>query len=146
VPVSLSVVLSGTAVPALDAATSSAAGSPRVQDAAPSGGSSVVDGVYTLAQVARGAETFEKICTACHQVRDHAGRTFGSKWAGSTVGDLFELVSNTMPEGDPGSLRPDEYAGILALFLKESGYPDGQRELPTDLKALKKIRIEPLDK
>jgi hypothetical protein len=28
--------------------------------------------------------------------------------------------------------------------LKEIGYPEGQQQLPTELPALKKIRIEPL--
>jgi len=49
-----------------------------------------------------------------------------------------------MPEGDPGSLEPEEYAGILAFFLKESGYKEGEKDLPSDVEALKKIRIEPL--
>lgn len=49
-----------------------------------------------------------------------------------------------MPEGDPGSLKPEEYASILAFFLSESGYKEGEKELPSDLESLKKIRIEPL--
>ena len=61
-----------------------------------------------------------------------------------SVGDLFDLVSNTMPESDPGSLKPEEYASILAFFLSESGYKKGDKELPSDLESLKKIRIEPL--
>jgi alcohol dehydrogenase (cytochrome c) len=58
------------------------------------------------------------------------------------VGDLFDLVSNTMPENDPGGLKAEEYANILAFFLSESGYKEGARELPSDLESLKHIRID----
>lgn len=79
---------------------------------------------------------------SCHSAGQHAGPKFGAKWQGSTIGDLFDLVSNTMPEGEPGSLKPEEYASILAFFLSESGYKEGDKELPSDLEALRKIRIE----
>jgi len=55
-------------------------------------------------------------------------------------------VSATMPQGDPGSLKPEEYASILAFFLSQSGYKAGEKELPSDLESLQKIRIEPLPK
>lgn len=108
------------------------------------GSSSVLDGVFTSSQASIGQKRFQQACASCHNVSEHTGRRFGGKWAGTTLGDLFDLVSTTMPEGDPGSLKPEEYASILAFFLKESGYPEGERDLPADLPALKKIRIEPL--
>lgn len=110
---------------------------------APAAGS-VLNGVYTGSQAARGEQTFQKMCMSCHTVAEHTGRKFGVIWAGKTMGDLFDIVSNTMPEADPGSLTPDEYAGILAFFLRASGYPEGQQELPSELSALMKLRIEPV--
>lgn len=74
---------------------------------------------------------------------EHTGRRFATKWAGTTVGELFDLISTTMPDGDPGSLKPDEYASIIAFFLRESGYPEGKDELPVDVAALMKLRINP---
>ena len=53
---------------------------------------------------------------------------------------------NTMPESEPGRLKPAEYASIVAFFLKQTGYPEGQQELPSDVAALTKIRVEPLAK
>jgi len=106
--------------------------------------SSVVDGVFTPDQAAQGAKQFQQICTSCHTVSEHTGRGFESKWQGSTIGDLFELVSTTMPDGDPGSLKPEEYASIIAFFLNETGYKPGEKELPSDVEALKKIRVEPV--
>src|SRR5262245_2899643 len=103
---------------------------------------SVADGVFTSDQAERGKKQFQQTCAACHSVSEHTGKNFESKWSGSTVGDVFDLVSNTMPESDPGGLKPDEYASILAFFLSESGYKQGDKELPPDLELLKKIRIE----
>ena len=105
-----------------------------------------MDGVFTLSQASRGEQDFQRACAACHEVREQTGRKFSAKWSGKTLGDLFDIVSTTMPEGDPGSLEPEEYAGILAFFLRESGYPDGPQELPADVHSLSKIRIEPLAK
>lgn len=125
-------------------AASALTGGVRAQDAGSSPASSIVDGVFTATQAARGQQQFQRACASCHAVSEHAGRKFAARWAGSTLGGLFELVRDTMPEGDPGSLEPEEYAGILAFFLKESGYKEGEKDLPSDVEALKKIRIEPL--
>ncbi|MGQ0734442.1 MAG: c-type cytochrome [Acidobacteriota bacterium] len=105
---------------------------------------SIVDGVFTLEQASRGRATFQQACASCHAMGDLAGRRFAAKWSPNTMGDLFELISTTMPEGAAGSLLPAEYASILALFLNESGYPEGERELSADPETLKKVRIEPL--
>jgi hypothetical protein len=75
-------------------------------------------------------------------VAEHSGAQFVQRWAGSSVGDLFDLISNTMPDGNPGSLEPTEYASIIAFFLKSTGYPEGKQELPADLTALAKVKIE----
>lgn len=107
-------------------------------------GASVLEGVFTSAQAFRGQVQFERACMACHTVAEHTGRKFGAKWTGTTLNELFELISTTMPEVEPGSLKPEQYASIVAFFLKESGYPEGQRELPSEVAALKTIRVEPL--
>jgi cbb3-type cytochrome c oxidase subunit III len=123
---------------------SSLASHPLAQDASSSTGRSVLDGVFTSSQASRGGQQFLQACTSCHSAGEHTGRRFEAKWQGTTIGDLFDFVSTTMPEGNPGSLKPEEYASILAFFLSESGYKEGEKELPSDLESLKKIRIEPL--
>ena len=117
-----------------------------VQDTGSVAGGSVLKGVFTSAQASRGKQRFELTCTACHTIAEHTGRKFEEKWTGTTLNELFELLSNTMPEAEPGSLTPEEYTSIVAFFLEESGYPEGQQELPSDVEALKKIRVEPLAK
>ena len=123
---------------------SSPASHPLAQNTPLSSGSSVLDGVFTSSQASRGRQQFSQACTSCHSAADHTGRKFEAKWQGTTIGDLFDFVSTTMPDGNPGSLKPEEYASILAFFLSESGYKEGVKELPSDLESLKKIRIEPL--
>lgn len=104
--------------------------------------SSVNAGVFTSDQAERGRKQFQIACESCHNVGEHTGKNFEGKWGGSSLGELFDLVSNTMPESDPGSLKPEQYASILAFFLSESGFKNGDTELPPDLEALKRIRIE----
>jgi polar amino acid transport system substrate-binding protein len=118
----------------------------QAQQPASGAGESVLDGVFTSDQAASGGQQFQQNCTACHAVSEHTGRNFSEKWNGTTLNELFELISNTMPESEPGRLKPEEYASIVAFFLKETGYPEGQRELPSDVAALAKIRVEPLAK
>ena len=128
------------------AAAFSLASRPPAQDTGSGEGGSVLEGVFTSAQASRGQVQFEQTCMACHTFAEHTGRKFVAKWTGTTLNELFELISTTMPEVEPGSLKPEQYASIVAFFLKESGYPEGQQELPSDLDALKKIRVEPLAK
>ncbi len=118
----------------------------QAQDPATSSGGSVLDGVFTSAQATAGEKQFQRNCDSCHSVSEHTGNRFTEKWTGTTLNELFELISNTMPESEPGRLTPEEYASIVAFFLKQTGYPEGQRELPSDVGALTKIRIEPPSK
>jgi hypothetical protein len=74
------------------------------------------------------------------------GNRFRAKWGDGSVGELFDFVSNAMPEGDPGSLTPEEYSSILAFFLRESGYPVGEQDLSTERAHLSKLRIVALPK
>lgn len=106
----------------------------------------VMDGVFSASQASRGEQTFKKACTACHTVDKMTGNRFRAKWGDGSVGELFDFVSNAMPEGDPGSLTPEEYSSILAFFLRESGYPVGEQDLSTERAHLSKLRIVALPK
>lgn len=101
----------------------------------------LLTGVFSAAQAARGEEKFKDVCSACHNIDEMAGARFRSSWADQTAGDIFDFLSNAMPQGDPGSLTPEEYRNIIAFFLSRSGYPSGERELPSDKVELSKLRI-----
>ena len=102
---------------------------------------SVRDGVYTAAQVDRGATTFEEGCSACHVPEQFADPLFMDAWTGPAA-DLFGFIRATMPEDSPGRLRPREYADILAYLFSLNGLPAGETEMKADLEALEQIRIE----
>lgn len=114
----------------------------QAQDA----GRSVLDGVFTTTQASTGEQKFKQACTACHTVDKMTGSRFRAKWGDGTVGDLVDFMSNAMPEGDPGSLTPEEYVNIAAFFLRDSGYPAGEQPLPTERSELLKLRIVGLPK
>jgi hypothetical protein len=69
------------------------------------------------------------------------GPDFLAKWDGSTLGDLFELIRQTMPDDDPGALTPAQYADLLAYILSLNKFPSGSTELATDAKPLNEIRF-----
>jgi hypothetical protein len=105
-------------------------------------GKSVNDGVYTPAQATRGEAGFEASCTACHDTSRFIGKDFLSTWTGKSLHVLFDHVHTTMPEDNPGSLKPQQYADILAFFLKLNGYPEGKDELPSKIDDLKAIKFD----
>jgi mono/diheme cytochrome c family protein len=103
---------------------------------------STVSGVYSAEQAQRGEETFANNCMGCHTSSDHASPKFRETWNGRPLFDLFQSISETMPEDFPGALSPKEYAQVVAYLLKLNGSPQGKVELPADASALRKIRIE----
>ena len=108
--------------------------SPTEASAAQSSAGSVLDGVFTPAQASRGERTFSDVCAACHDTGEFSGGRF-------RIGELFETISTLMPEADPGSLSPAEYAAIVAYLLQVNGYPAGDADLPTNVRALGQLEI-----
>lgn len=122
--------------------------------AAPASGQtprSTRDGVFTVAQAARGEETF-RACSYCHG-RDLRGgddppgpalkgEIFLSKWGGRPLAELFDRIVETMPRDRPGTLEPGAYADVLAHILAANGLPSGGAELASDSGALRDIRLD----
>ena len=104
-------------------------------------GGTVADGVFTTNQVARGERTFREVCAACHDTVEFSGGRFRFTWVGLTAGDLFDTIATLMPEGDPGSLSPAQYAAVVAYLFDLNGYPAGETPLPTNLSALQALEI-----
>ena len=104
-------------------------------------GGSVADGVFTEAQATRGEATFRRVCSACHDTNEFSGGRFRLTWVGQSAADLYDTIATLMPEGDPGSLTPAQYAGVVAYLLQVNGYPAGESALPTSLSALRTMEI-----
>ena len=105
---------------------------------------SVNDGVYSEAQAARGQAAFDKNCTTCHDTVRFTGAEFVQTWSGKPLAELYEIMRTTMPEDNPGTLRPQQYADILSFFLKLNGFAAGETELTGTAGAMKAIRMEAL--
>ena len=118
------------------------AGAVRVQvaplAAQASGARSVRDGVYTAVQAERGRAVFEEQCVDCH-----TPKMWGTDWTGKSVADVYDIISNYMPEPKPGSLSPQQVRDVLAHILKSNDLPAGMTELPEMPSALKEIKLEP---
>ena len=71
-----------------------------------------------------------------------AGGAFLSNWNGLTVGDLFERMRTTMPQGKPGRLSRQDNADILAHMLNVNQFPTGKTELERQTEILKQIKFE----
>ena len=112
----------------------------------PQSGKTIADGVYTTGQAERGEQRFKTTCSSCHTPGSFGGGAFADRWYGQTMGEVFDFVSNAMPENDPGGLSKEEYANVLAFILKVNGYTAGDSELPTTPAELKALRIAPVPK
>jgi S-disulfanyl-L-cysteine oxidoreductase SoxD len=108
---------------------------------------SVGQGVYTAAQSERGRSVYQQSCGQCHgeTLGGDIGPTlvgpFWSIWEGRTAADLYKSIRATMPADAPESLKPQEYADLVAYLFSVNKFPAGERELPADQAALEKIRI-----
>ena len=111
---------------------------------------SVWDGVYTEEQAKRGEEMYRRECASCHGdtlvggggAAPLAGGAFLSNWNGLTVGDLFDRIRKTMPQGSLGKLTKQQDADILAYLLSFNKFPAGKTELQKQVEFLREIRFE----
>lgn len=103
---------------------------------------SVKAGVYTAAQAARGEILFKKSCASCHAPNRFTDDLFYSSFAGKPLWEMFDVISDTMPEDNPGSLKKEEYADVIAFLLRLNGFPTGDADLPVDKDALSGILME----
>lgn len=124
---------------------------PPPQAPATGAATSVLEGAYTEEQGKRGEAVYAQECSTCHGASLEggemapalAGAAFMSNWQGLTVGDLFERIRISMPDGNPGKLSRQQNADVVAYILSVSKYPTGKTELPKEVEILKQIKIEP---
>ena len=108
--------------------------------------------LYTADQASAGAAVYAQSCAACHgqQLEGVAapalkGSAFGEMATaqGLTAQTLLDVIANTMPQSDPGSLKPEEFAAVTAYILQQNGYPAGSAALTTGAAGLKDTKITP---
>ena len=113
---------------------------------------SVRDGIYTAAQAEQGQAVYDEQCVSCHGpvtafvpemaalLADH---TFRNRWRGRSLGEMFELIRDTMPQDAPGSLSPQQSAELVAYILSGNRLPTGDLALTDDVERLGQIIFEP---
>jgi cytochrome c5 len=99
---------------------------------------------FSTEQADRGRDVFRSRCTECHYSSEFSDRSFKFKWRRRSAGDLFGLMSSTMPEDAPGSLRLPQYADLVAYVMRMNGFDPGSGELPADEATLDAISLAPL--
>ena len=110
------------------------------------------DAVYTTGQSARGEETYQQYCAACHGARLQGvpaapltGEAFRGRWEDGkhTLDDLYYIIRSLMPNNAPGSLSKAQYADIVAYILKTNNYPAGEVELVPNAAVMKTVVLSP---
>lgn len=100
-----------------------------------------LDGVYTTEQAEAGRALYQKACSECHTLDWYTGDVLRA-WEGGTLYGLFEVISSTMPENNPGSLRNREYADVIAYILSLNGLPAGETPLSSRRSRLRGILFQ----
>src|SRR5688572_17802805 len=113
----------------------------------------VLEGVFTSGQAARGGEAYRSFCRSCHgsgleggMVQDlddpaPALRRDGFGVSRQSLGGLYNYLVEFMPYDDPGGLEEKTYVDIIAYLMQENGYPAGSAELVPKVEVLKAIKI-----
>src|SRR5579863_1917593 len=116
------------------------------------GAQSAKPALYTDAQAQAGATVYSQACAACHgqQLEGVAapalkGSAFGEMATaqGLTADSLLDVIANTMPQSDPGSMKPEDYNAVTAYILQQNGYPSGSAALAKDAAGLKDTKVTP---
>jgi mono/diheme cytochrome c family protein len=116
------------------------------------GAQSAKPALYTADQATRGAAVYSQSCAACHgtQLEGTAAPalkgtifTDGAIAKGTTAQALLDVIANTMPQTDPGSLKPEDYNAVTAYVLQQNGYPAGTAPLANGAPGMKEAKITP---
>ena len=99
----------------------------------------VLDGVYTAAQAARGQAAYGGNCARCHSPNLDGGgtapalhsSTFLDVWREDYLSSVFQYIQTRMPPpGKATGILPEkDYVDIVAYILSVNQLPAGQREL-----------------
>jgi quinoprotein glucose dehydrogenase len=113
-------------------------------------GGSVWDGAYTEEQAERGKVAYDEGCAECHGAElegdDMSPPLMGSDflwdWNGLSLGDLFERIRLSMPDGDAKGMSDQEKADSLAYMLQQNGMPPGDTELPAKAAPIRAVSFD----
>lgn len=122
------------------AALAGCAGAPEVIPAAGPVAEAPLRATYTAEQAESGRRVFGSVCSVCHGRNEFRGPIFELTWVSEPVGHVFQHISTTMPQDDPGSLSLEQYVSIVAYFLELNGRDPGEQALTSDVEVLNRMR------
>lgn len=103
----------------------------------------VLDGVFSEAQAARGLALYTSACSVCHgnslegvSAPELTGNRFIDRWREGRLDGIYNFIRDNMPRGRAPNAKPlsgSEYLGILTYILSVNGYRAGAGELTSDL-------------
>ena len=107
-------------------------------------------GIYSPAQLARGADLYAAQCTRCHGASMEGldvappltGQRFLGNWTNQSVADLAKRIRTSMPLDMPGTLGLQASADVTASILAANGYPAGAADLPANSSAQQPLMID----
>jgi mono/diheme cytochrome c family protein len=120
--------------------------------AAGAGAQSAKPALYTAEQAQAGAAVYVQACGGCHGGALEGGGAPELKGAGfnaravaqgMTPQSLHEVVANTMPQTDPGGLKPEDYNAVVAYLLQQNGFPAGVTALAPNAPGMKETKVAP---
>lgn len=100
------------------------------------------DGVYTTEQAVKGKALYGQVCESCHQPSKFSGAEFARAFGEKPLSEIDAAMAE-MPMDNPGSLKREEIASLIAFFLEMNKYPAGQTPLNGEADALKAIMVTP---
>ena len=116
------------------------------------GGQTARPALFTAEQAQAGAAIYAQACATCHggaleggsapalKGTDYNGRAAAQ---GATPQSLHDVVVNTMPQTDPGGLKPEEYNAVVSYLLQQNGFPAGTAALAPGAPGMKETRVAP---
>lgn len=112
--------------------------------AAAAGQADIMGPSFTQAQALHGHDVYAANCAKCHgaQLQGNVGPALqGPAFAPATgssltLSGIFNYMQSNMPADQPGKLKAQDYADVMAFLLMRNGYQSGTSKL-TAAKALK---------
>src|SRR5262245_1821844 len=103
----------------------------------------ILDGVYSDAQAARGQALYTVHCAACHggalegvSAPELLGNRFINRWRECALDGIYNFIRQRMPLGRSANAKPipdSDYLDIVTYILKKNSYPAGPTELAPEL-------------
>lgn len=113
----------------------------RLSAQAPDPGRTILDGVYTQDQAARGRVEYDAWCSQCHGGENGGAvrapflddANFVDHWREYDVDFLYSMIRNNMPPRSEQKPSDAEYLDILTYILSRNNYPAGDVELTAEV-------------